>query len=81
MATRRAEYQGATLRFDHGTSYLTHAQASGIADVMTPASTAGPNQDQSLRHLLRSGRAHSLESQLFRANRKLDICFGHQRSR
>ncbi|MDG1702653.1 MAG: NAD(P)-binding protein [Pseudomonadales bacterium] len=51
MATRRAEYQGATLRFDHGTSYLTHAQASGIADVMTPASTAGPNQDQSLRHL------------------------------
>lgn len=51
LATRRAECHGATLRFDHGASYLTHAQASGIADVMTPASTARPNQDQSLRHL------------------------------
>lgn len=51
MATRRAEYQGATLRFDHGASYLTHAQATGIAELMTPASTALPNSDYALPHL------------------------------
>ncbi len=34
MATRRVEYQGATLRFDHGTAYLTQTQAKDIAQVL-----------------------------------------------
>ena len=36
MATRRVEYQGATLRFDHGTAYLTQTQAKDIAQVLAP---------------------------------------------
>ena len=49
MATRRAECEGATLRFDHGATHLTQTQLSEIAHLIGPASTSEPDIDPSLR--------------------------------
>lgn len=49
MATRRADHQGTTLRFDHGTGYLTPAQADRIAALFT--TTSRSNREQPLQRL------------------------------
>ena len=50
MATRRAECQGATLRFDHGAGSLTRAQAASLAELIAPTSPAPLYGDQSFQH-------------------------------